>query len=643
MTTFFQFLALGLAPGAVYALLGQGIVLIYRGSGVINFAQGAVAMMATYLFVQLGADSLPAVAAFVLVLLMALLFGAWLYVKLMRPLRAAPLLAKVVVTLGIVLALQSLATLLFGTKVQSTKSLLPEGAVHIFGVIVSADRLCLLGIAVAAGVLLWAFYRFTQFGLVTRAVAENEEAATVLGYSPDVIAAVNWSLGIGLAASAGILISPIVSIDPTSYTLLVIPALSAALLGRFTSFGITTAAGICIGIAQSLITRYVSSVGGLADALPFLVVILAMALCGQLIPARQHLQAVRRPPLATPANLSIPAVAGFVIVTGYVVLEGSRSYQSALSSSCIFAITALSLVVLTGYTGQLSLAQITFSGVGAFFMSKFMESIGIPFLLALILAAIAAIPVGLIIGIPALRVRGTSLAIITLGAAVAISDIIFSNPKLGGGYLGLVVGSPALFGLSIDANTHPDRFASFAVIVLAIVLAIIYFLRRSRFARQMLAVRDNERAAAAAGVSVIGTKMIAFGLSSFIAGLAGALQGSQLQTVGQTSFNPLASLFLVSAVYICGIGSLGGAVVAGVLATGGLVDTLFSSAIPEFSTYYSLLGGLGVALAAIHSPDGFVAGIRGPRRGLTPPIRRPGQSPPDQGSDSPASLAAATP
>jgi ABC-type branched-subunit amino acid transport system permease subunit len=603
------FALLGLGSGAIYALLAQGIVLTYRGTGVVNFSQGALAMAGTYLFAQIAKSSLPAVVDLIVTVLIALLFGAWIYAKVMRPLRTAPMLAKVVATLGIVLAMQAIVTLMFSTSLQSPPKILPQGSVDILGAHVTQDRIWLTGIAIACGVALWAIYKYTRFGLVARAVAENEEAATVLGYSVDLVAAVNWALGAGLAAAAGILMAPIVAIDPTSYTLLVIPALSAALLGRFSSFGVVTGSALAIGVAQSLISRYLTAIPNASDALPFVVIIVAMTVTGRLVPLRGHVD-FRRPPFATAARPSVTGIGLFAIFTVLIVTLGTSTYQTALTTTCVSAIILLSLVVITGYAGQLSLAQISFAGIGAFMISRLGHNLHWPFLLALLGAAVVAVPVGVIVGLPALRSRGVNLAIITLGVAVALNDLVFTNPSISGGFLGLPVDTPRLFGYDLDPIAYPARFTVFSVIVLGIVVAGISWLRMSGLGRRMLAIRDNERAAAAAGVNVTGTKLAAFAISAFIAGLGGALQGAEYGVVSQTGYDALTSVFLVSTLYIMGVGSVGGAVVAGILATSGLVSVFFVSHVPSIDLYITLLGGLGVVATAIHAPDGVMAAHR---------------------------------
>ncbi len=230
--------------------------------------------------------------AFAVTLALSAIGGVLIYTLVIRPLRQAPQLAKLVVTLGLLLALQSAATLVYGSETRAVPAILPTDSVTILDVSFGRDRLWLLGIMVGLAIVLWAIYRFSRFGLATQASAESEKGAVLLGYSPDAIGAANWAIACALAATAGILIAPITSLTGTTFTLLIIPALAAALIGRFSSFGLTALTGVLIGIAQSEITRYQTEFPswlpqqGLKDSLPFVIIIVAMVATGKLIPPR---------------------------------------------------------------------------------------------------------------------------------------------------------------------------------------------------------------------------------------------------------------------------------------------------------------------------------------------------------------------
>ena len=602
MKDFILFALLGLGAGSAYAILGLGVVLIQKGSGVLNFAQGAIAMLAAFLFGQAFRDSSKFVGI-ALVLLIAAAFGVAFYFAIMRPLRRAPLLARLVATLGLLVAAQGFAILEWGTQPRLAKPVFPMASVHVFGIAFGQDRLWLLGLTLILTVALWALYRFTMFGLATRGAAENERGAAILGFSPDTIAASNWALGCMLAALAGICIAPLTNLSVTTLTLLVLPALAAALLGRFTSFGLTAAAGIAIGVIQSWLTKYWDQTG-VNDAVPFVLVIIAMVVTGRLIPARGTL-ALARPPLSPPGRLSIvpTSILAALVVVGMVAFNAT--YQSALTSSLIVAIAALSVVVVTGFVGQMSLMPMTFAGLGALLVSKFAANWGIPFPWPLIMSALVAVPIGVILGLPAVRVRGINLAVVTIGAAVAVNAMVFQNGDWTGGASGSQVPSPGLWGFSLDSVDHPVRFGLFSFVMLIGVTAVVLNLRRSALGRRMLAVRGNERAAAAAGINVAATKLQAFALSAVLAAVSGAVVSYQLGAVSYERFDPFQSITLVTMVYIAGIAAVSGGLLAGVIASGGVLYVFMSDYL-NLGDYYAVISGLALLLTVVTQPDGVV-------------------------------------
>ena len=266
----------------MYAALGLGLVLVHRSSGVVNFAHGAMAMLVTYAFVELRPD-LGLWLALAVSVVAAAGLGLVVHVLVFRPLRTAPALARVVASVGLLATLQALAVLWFGADSRPVPSLLPNRAVTVLGVDVPRDRLLLAGLVAAAAVGLWALSRFTRFGLASRATAEDQTALAMLGWSPDTVSAANWMLASVLAGLGGILVGPLTALDPATTTLLVVPALAAALAGRLTSFGATVAAALGLGMAQSAMLKLQDDFSwvpraGVREALPLVVIVAALAL-----------------------------------------------------------------------------------------------------------------------------------------------------------------------------------------------------------------------------------------------------------------------------------------------------------------------------------------------------------------------------
>lgn len=607
MKHFIDFGIYGLGAGGAYALTGIGVVVIHRGSGILNFAQGAIAMFSALTFYWLvTAHGLATWVAALVVVALAAVLAPLLFLGLIRPIRKAPVLAKVVLTIGLLGVLEGAADKVFNTSIQplALPSLLPSHKTNILGAAVQTDRMWLLLLSILVAVVLWGVFRFTRFGLATRAVSENELGAGFLGYSSIRIGAANWSLGCALAALAGILLLPIVGLDVLSLSLVVLPALAAALVGRFASFGLTLAGGLFIGVAQSLATSY-SSQPGISDLVPLAVVILVMLIAGQGVPPRSGVP-TSRAALSPPGRirifwlLALPA-AGLAVLA----LAGS-AYKAAVTTSMITALPALSLVIVTGYLGQISLAQMTFAGIGGFAASKFAMNAGVPFPWPLLMAVGVTIPGGLLLGLPALRIRGLNLAVVTLGAAIAVSSFVFQNLNWTGGTTGSLFPSPQIAGLSLDPFTHGVRFGIFVMIVVASVVIAVANLRGSATGRRLLAIRTNERAAAAVGVNVARTKLLAFALSAGIAGLGGALLGYQIGSATYQEYTALQSIQLLAVAYIGGIASVAGGLFAGLVATGGLAYVAFHNLIPGIDQWWLVISSVALVLTVLGQPDGVI-------------------------------------
>jgi ABC-type branched-subunit amino acid transport system ATPase component/branched-subunit amino acid ABC-type transport system permease component len=609
MIGFLQFALLGLGSGAVYCLLAQGIVLTYRASGVVNFAQAAFAMSAAYAYSEMRADNESVAASFIVGVVVAAILGLATYVLVIRPLRKASPLARLIATLGVLTALQAGATLRYGDTLVQLPSMLPVNVVHLGSVVVPQNQLWLGLIAVLLTAALFALFRFTSFGRATSAVAENETAAMALGWSPTRIAAVNWTFGAVLAGVAGILIVPLTGLTVTVLGLLIVPALAAAVLGGFVSFPMTLVGGLLIGILQSEASQYISQPGW-PDAIPFLVVMAVLVVRGRALPLRSHV-AERLPRLGTGRFRPVPTLIVTVIVA---VLIFVVPLQWAIDSTITFitGVIVLSVIVLTGYAGQLSLAQYALAGVGALTAARLVAA-GWPFEAAAIVAVLLTAAAGAILGLPALRVRGVNLAVVTLGLGSAIEAVLFTTPTYMGSAEGTNVGPQTIFGIGIDPIVQPRNYTIFALVVLVIAAWLLCNVRSGPSGRRLLAVRTNERAAASLGVNVSATKLYAFAVSAGLAGLAGVVLGFQSgYVVTYDDFSPTNSIFLIALAVIGGIGYVTGAPIGGILASGGIA-TIIGNAI--FGTNYNqvlvLIGGLAVIVMLLQDPDGVARHISG--------------------------------
>jgi ABC-type branched-subunit amino acid transport system permease subunit len=276
-----------------------------------------------------------------------------------------------------------------------------------------------------------------------------------------------------------------------------------------------------------------------------------------------------------------------------------------------FTCVALSLVLLTGYVGQVSLAQMTFAGVGGFMLGHISHGWGIGFPFSLILAGLCAVPVGLLVGLPALRLRGVNLAVVTLGAAFTADALVFNSQGFAGGLTGLPIRAPHLFGLNLSIAQGKDYpTVIFGLMVLVIVTAmglLVARLRRGSAGRMLLAVRSNERAAASVGINTATAKLMAFAIAAFIAGIGGALTGYQQGTLTSDGFSVFVSLGLLAVVYTAGIGRISGAVFAGIMMSSIGFFVTFLDERFGVGKYQTIVAGLALVITAIANPDGVMS------------------------------------
>lgn len=527
-----------------------------------------------------------------------------------RPLRNAPQLAKAVASLGVLVVLQGTLATRFGTSPLSVAPMFESQRWEIGSIFVLSDRVYLAITVLALTLLLAAAYRFTRFGLLTRAAAESETGAFVSRVSPDRIALANWIVSAVVAGVAGILIAPLTPITPITYTLFIIPALAAAVIGRFDFLLVTAAAGFAIGMLQSAaigISHYdwMPSTGA-AELVPLIIILIALLVAGRDMPARSGLlrQPLGRAP--RPRRLATSTIAGGVVgVVALLVTSGG--WRVAVIESMIAGVVALSLVVVTGYAGQVSLAQVAFAGASAFTLSFLTSTWHLPFPLAPFLAALVATVMGVLVAVPALRLRGITLGVVTLAFAYAIEAVWFRNTDIVG-TRGADIAPPKLFGidLGIGLGKAFPRL-SFGLLCLATLLVVavgVALLRRSPLGSAMLAVRANERSAAGVGVDVVRVKIGAFAISSFIAGLGGCLMAYRLTTVTFESFTALGGLALLATVYLAGITSVWGGVLAGALASGGLAFFIMGKVF-DLGGWYDVITGALLVLTLITNPEGL--------------------------------------
>ena len=357
---------------------------------------------------------------------------------------------------------------------------------------------------------------------------------------------------------------------------------------------------------------------GVAEAIPFVIILLALATQRRGLGSRGTLGNVRLPFSPDPRHVLRKLIGcGAIGVVGFLVL--SSEWRLAEINTLVGIAICLSLVILTGFVGQVSLAQMAFAGFSGFVLSKLSSGAGIGFPFAPLIGALCAAFLGVLIAFPALRIRGVQLAVATLAAGVVVVAMVFDNPFFDGVLQSATVPPPRLFGLkfgpidpsSLGDGKIPDPwFGIFCVIVVMLIALLTTSVRSSAWGRRMLAVRANERAAAASGISIRTTKIVTFGLAAFVAGIGGALSGYRFGTVTPEYFGVLASLTFLAFAYMGGISSVTGAVIGGLLVTNGLMFTALQKWIGVSPNYSVLVGGLGLIVTVVANPEGIAGAFR---------------------------------
>ena len=602
----------GLALGAIAALSGVGLILTFRATGVFNIAQGSIAMVSAYLFWQL-ADRwhVPKLLAAAIVLLgFAPAFGVVVERLVFRPLqrRRASAAESLVATTGLTVLLIGIAYKVWGAQAQSAVDLLPQHAWQAGSLTIHSDAVGDLAIVVLGTILVAVVGRRTSLGTSIRAVVDRRDLAELAGIDADRVAAIGWAAGSVVAALTGILIAPQIQFTPFGLTLVVLETFAVPVVAGLTNAPIAILAGLAIGIGSSEMSL-VSPTGtalsvwnALQANLPIVVLLVALL-------ARSHLAgdgsdagsttslAARRTTTHSVRwQIAMYAVAGLALLSPLLFSDAHlRQAQQIPALAVIFA----SIVAVTGYSGQISLGQAGYAGLGALLFGRF--GAHLPGLVALLLAALAAGAVGFLTGYPAIRRRGLFLALTTFAVGTAVSRFVFQQPSFTNS---LQISRPSIFGLSL---TGDRAFYGFELIMLALVFVVMTNLRDGVLGRSLVAMRDSEGGAGSAGVDVRTLKVFIFTVSAAIAGLGGALLVQQGGAFSADTFDPIASSIpWFAVVVIFGADSAAGAVLGAALVV--LINSLsgdpdsYQIVVGAFATFIGLLPG-GVAEAARRALD----------------------------------------
>jgi len=569
------FLIVGITIGSIYAVAASGLVVTYTTSGIFNFAQGAIGMFMAFVYWELkinqGVQTLVALALTVLVA--APLFGAGIERLLMRRLATAPLVAQLVVTIGLMLALIGLAAFIWDpSESRAVGTFFGSEGFNIGQTFMPYYRL----ITIVAGIVIAIALRFvlyrTRLGVAMRAVVDNRDLAALNGVRPGRVSSFSWALGASMAAIAGIFLAEeLSSLSIDTLTLLIVDAFAAAIIGRLKSLPMTYVGGIIIGLSLSFQQNFLTWAGRWSSAsfaIPTIILFLALLFLPQ-----DRIEGRRTATIKTARFISLKrALFGFTVVfVGALILSGAldRPNIRRLTLALITAFIMVSLVPLTGWSGQISLAAITFVGIGAWATFEFSRA-GNPMLL--LVGALVAVPFGVLMAFPALRLRGLYLALATMAFARMAEFVFFDQPEIFGGQGRRIaditvfdsnISKPfSLFGIDFPQDSGLLLAVAF---LFGVVGMMIVAMRKGTFGRRLIAMRDSPAACATLGVNLFRTKMAVFMISAAIAGFAGALLGIARGTASTMDFAMLQGLPFLLLLVVGGASVVSGALVGGIL------------------------------------------------------------------------------
>lgn len=590
---------IGLQNGAVLAIAASGLVITYATSNVFNMAHGAMGMVMGYVYWQLTQDvGLPEVVGIVLVVgIIAPVMGAVLERVLMRRITNAPIVVSLTVTVGLMVALIGFAQNRYpATDARSVPQLFEGTQWSIAGTSITGHAVLSIALAGAVAFGLYVLLNRTRTGIAMRAIVDNRGLLSLHGAPTEYLGMLSWAIGSALAALAGILIVPLVGLDFILLTLIVINAYAAGMLGRLVSLPRTFVGALILGLAISyfdyvkgLVPDSISETGvfvGLGPALPTLFLLGVMLFMPHerlRVGAVEGAARVRIPSRIATVVFSVVLIVGIIAV----VANSSSVVQIALGRSLAVGAIMLTLVLLTGYGGDVSLGHLTFAGIGALVVYKAPFNIlgmepwfdscvgqvspdtGLPVgacpqvsLPAVLVAGIVAGLVGMIVAFPALRLRGLYLGLGTLAFARAFDKLVFETGEIGFELGGAANFARPSFLFDLQSNAAMTIFMGVFFILYA---WLVLELRRGRFGRLLLATRDAPAAVGTLGLSITRTRVLTFTLSAALAGMAGALFAAAVINAGQSDFEMFQNLPLVLLAVAGGITSVTGALIGGFL------------------------------------------------------------------------------
>jgi branched-chain amino acid transport system permease protein len=546
---------------------------------VFNVAHGAVAMVMAFLFWELNVRF--RLAAWLAVLLVvgvaAPLLGVLAERLMMRHLADAPVSTTLVVTVGLLVMLIGAAQAIWPATARPVQPFFGQRGFTVGSAFVTYHDLLTVAAALVVAAALYTLLTRARVGIAMRASVDNRALLRLYGARTSLLSSLSWAIGSALAALAGILLTPVVGLSYYDLTLLVISSYAAAVAGRLRSLPLTFAGALLLGLAQSYAVGYLPAeafLSGLRAAIPALFLFAALLAAPQATLRVGQIKGITGVPVPG-ARRAVLSGAGLVAAAVAVSFAVPATQADRLALGLIYGIVMLSLVPLTGYAGYVSLTQLTFVGIGAVTVAR----LGSPSPLSLLVAAAVSAAVGVLVALPALRLQGLYLALSTLAFGLLMDKLVFQASFAFGFNGSLTVPRLALPGL--DLRSERSYLVLAAAAFVAVGLGVLA-LRRSRYGRILLAMRDSPAGCATLGLNLRWTRVRLFALSAGIGGFAGGLFGGLRQSVAATDFQLFNSLPLLLLAVVAGVTSVSGAALGG----------MALMALPVVASRFPALGGL---------------------------------------------------
>ena len=620
------FVLTGISDGAVYSFAALGLVLTFKTSGIFNFAIGAQAALSAYVFYSLRIDAgLPWPVAFGLSLLLVGLGGAFFLERVAYWLEEAPVIMRVVATIGLIVFLQSLLTGIYGTVTLQFPAYLSQSQVEIGGTTVLASQIIVTALALGATIGLTLFFRRSRIGSAMQALVDDPELLASQGTSPVTVRRYAWAIGSCFVSISGMLIAPVLGVDINLMLLLYIATFGAAALGAFDNLVVTFIAAIGIGVATNVLGNELADVDStwvsrLYTQVPFIALVAALLLVprARLIERGgkriRKLAPIHHFPARTNAGFAAATVALFLALPYLVPTADLNQFTVGIG----FAVVLLSLGLLLWSSGQISLCQMAFAAIGASTFAHAQHQ-GVPWLACLLIAGLSAVPAGALVAIPSFRLSGVYLAVATFGFGLLAQNLLYPSNWM----FGLDDTEPIARPDWGAWDTQGDKGYYYLTIAVAgLLVALVLAVRASRMGRILRALSDSPAALEAHAVRTKVTRLSVFCLSAFIAAIGGALIGGANFGAGGNPSGPFGyfnSLALITVLVLCGRRPVLGPVLAAYVFA---VSRIYPPLDSQFFIDYrgAFFGALAMAVALSPGIRMPILNERGARRGSTSPV-----------------------